>query len=227
MYKILDRSALIYLAIIFVGLGFVATWLIVWPETMTEWIRVVFTLPAAVGMLTFAIGGTRAWRWIWKKFPVLNMQVFPDLNGVWKTEMASNIKAIAEYHPELIELDTAKINSVILGEFKIKQNWFGINIRFDGEDDYSNSDTIFVLPQRDKETGRLYLTYVFRNLTPDNAASDEQTHMGAARVEISDRDGFRVMRGYYWTNRNWKRGLNTAGSITVTKSENALSENSG
>lgn len=131
--------------------------------------------------------------------------------------MVSNIQEMAKYHPDFLTADKDKIKNEIPGKFRISQNWFKINIRFDGDDSYSNSDTVFVYPEKDRETNRHFLTYVYKNNSPNNLSTDEQMHFGSARLELDDKASFSEMQGHYWTNRNWKRGLNTAGIISAKK----------
>ena len=217
MYKVLSKSALTYLILGLVGVSFLVNWVFFQPDTLKLWWRVLSTLPATFALLTWALGSTSTWRLIWKKFPALNRWIFPDLNGEWETLMVSNFSQMAKYHPDFRKLKKEKINNKIPGKFRISQSWFSINIRFDGDDKYSNSDTVFVFPEKDKETNRYFLTYVYKNNTPDNRPTDEQMYFGSARLEIDDKASFNEMSGHYWTNRNWKRGLNTAGSISAKK----------
>ena len=144
----------------------------------------------------------------------MNRWVFPDLNGMWNAEMHSNISVLARFHPDL---HGKEVNSVVVGSFEIVQSLFHLDIIFKGSDDYSNSLTVFVKPIKDSKTGRIFLHYLYDNYSPESLPTDEQYHSGAARVEIDKNADFRRMEGVYWTNRNWGKGLNTAGKLIITK----------
>jgi hypothetical protein len=75
-----------------------------------------------------------------------------------------------------------------------------------------DSVEIVVIPQRG-ETGHKHRpAYLFRQLNPKPEATDERELQGAAWLE-TERDGC-LMKGRYWMNRSWHRGLNTAGLVT-------------
>ncbi|MFY0311298.1 hypothetical protein ACFMBG_15515 [Leisingera sp. D0M16] len=217
MYKVLDERVRNYILVGLVGLSAALCWLMYQPGGARDWVRVAFATPGVFAIILYVLGGTSVWRVVWRKVPKLNQWVFPDLNGEWATTMESNILEHAKFHPALKDLDPSKVKSTIPGRFIISQTWFKVSIRFDGDDKYSNSDTLFVHPERDSQSGRFYLTYTYKNQTPNNLATDEQMHMGAARLEVDGGESFNQMRGTYWTNRNWKKALNTAGSLVATR----------
>ncbi|EAQ23584.1 hypothetical protein [Roseovarius sp. 217] len=215
MYRVLDKIALIWVLFILFGVSLAVNAVLIRPETASEVMRVIYTTPATFGLISLVVGATPLWRKVWARIPQLNRWVFPDLNGRWGTEIHSNIAAMAAYHPDFANTDLQTIRTPVPGEFEIVQNWFRLFIRFDSDDRYSTSNTLVVEPRKDRDTGRFTLTYVFRNETPAPKPSDEQTHFGAAHVEIAP--DFQSMRGWYWTNRNASRGLNTAGKIEAKR----------
>jgi len=46
--------------------------------------------------------------------------------------------------------------------------------------------------------------------------SDVDRFYGAARLILVDDDGLIFLEGTYWTDRNWQKGFNTAGSLKLT-----------
>lgn len=218
MYRVLERNVLVWVLCVLVGASFLINVVLYQPgEDFAVWRRVIFTTPGTFGLLTLLLGATPAWRKLWEWFPKLSEWVYPDLNGEWHTMMHSNIKSIAEYHPNFKDVVIDTLNSEVPGKFQISQNWFRIFIRFDSADRYTTSNTTVVQPKRDPETGRFSLTYVYRADTIDPKPTDEQHHFGAAALEISP--DFKELRGPYWTNRNHKTGLNTAGTLSATRDD--------
>lgn len=218
MYLVLDAKGKAALATFLVGLAFLFSYLVITPETWSEWGRTLTLSLSLVPMIAGLLGATPLWRWVWRKIPVLGEWIFPDLNGEWATKMTTNFGTIAEFHPDFADVDKSKFNKEIPGRFEIKANWFRIFIRFDSLNEYSTSDTITVYPKKDPETGRNILTYVYRNSTSRPLPTDEQSHLGAAYLEIAPKAD--VMKGSYWTNRMASKGLNTAGTLVATRVQN-------
>ena len=81
----------------------------------------------------------------------------------------------------------------------------------DTKDSYSNSRTILAGVAKDPVSERCRLIYVYENTTPDPEQTDTEFHLGAAVLTLKDENGEGVLEGPYWTNRNWTKGLNTAG----------------
>ncbi|ARE85379.1 hypothetical protein ROSMUCSMR3_03933 [Roseovarius mucosus] len=215
MYRVLDKTALNWVLFILFVVSLAFNAVLIWPETVSELMRVIYTTPATFGLISLVLGATPLWRKLWGFFPQLNSWVFPDLNGRWQTEIHSNIAVMAAHHLDFASTDPQTINTLVPGQFEIVQNWFRLFIRFDADDKYSTSNTLVVEPRKDRESGRFTLTYVYKNETSAPQPTDEQFHFGAAHVEIDP--NFKSMRGCYWTNRNAPRGLNTAGSIEAKR----------
>jgi len=57
---------------------------------------------------------------------------------------------------------------------------------------------------------------VYAQSVPDPAITDEESHLGAADVEFEPDDLTRA-EGVYWTRRQWRLGLNTAGKLTLRR----------
>lgn len=216
MYQILERTALLRVILFFGIAGFAIAWLIVQPVDQDGWIHTAsFSVSISIALI-LVLGYSPVWRAFWWILPPLNRWVFPDLNGDWETTMESNIGEIAKYHPVFKE---KKPTTVVPGKITIKQNWFFVTMTFHGNDGYSNSDTIFVRLLRTPESNRFRLAYVYENHTPKQKDTDEQMHYGAGIAEVHQIDGQLQIDGLYWTNRNWPRGLNTAGKVTMIRAK--------
>ncbi len=161
------------------------------------------------------------WRWIWRKFPLLN-NIFPDINGVWCGYTSSNWPIIKEV------LDAAKSDFALRQEhlhltslqkdalaIEIKSTLFKIEIASSLTSTDSKSHSLIVCPQR-----RIYdcvrLTYVYNQDTPNPSITDVDNHLGAANLDF-DLHSLNKADGVYWTRRNWKQGLNTAGLLELQR----------
>lgn len=214
MYQALGKSTLIKIVVAIGVAAVLFAWLIWTPETPFDYVRIASLTVTGVTTLIMILGASPLWKLLWWICPFLNTWVFPNVSGEWAFIADSNIKEIARIHPDLSE---EEVRSRIKGKVRIRQNLFTISLALDSAGDYSASDTLFVKPSRDETTGRFYLTSVFRNRTPKPKASDEQVHFGAAHIEIAAWGAQGKMKGIYWTNRNWQKGMNTAGIIEMTR----------
>lgn len=216
MYKVLERTRLAWVLCVLVAISFLINFAFFQPLTdPSKWLRTLTTTPATFGLLIGLLGASPAWRWLWKKFPKLNEWVFPDLNGEWDTVMTSNIRAMAEHHPDFQSVDIEKIRHEIPGKFTIKQDWFRIKILYNATNNYTKSRTLVVQPRRDADKDCFSLAYVYVAETIAPQKTDEQHHFGAAVLEVSS--DWQLLSGPYWTNRNAQKGLNTAGTMEAKR----------
>lgn len=130
--------------------------------------------------VTFSIG----WRQLWRKFPVLNQLLFPDLNGTWEMTVHWEWDG---------KKGTSKATAVI------KQNFLKIGMDVEAED--SESQTLIAKPKKDAETGRAELYYVFLT-TPKHKTNivPQEPYNGTAILKLS-LDGDNLLRGNYFTSR--------------------------
>ena len=63
-----------------------------------------------------------------------------------------------------------------------------------------------------------YLSYIFEAHVPAPQATDDRMFEGAAKLEVVFDADDTELKGTYWTNRAWQRGLNTAGTMTASRS---------
>jgi hypothetical protein len=138
---------------------------------------------------------------------------FPDIDGIWLAELHSNWPMIAKKAglPDQNTAPTAAEIQIIARLFFVKINLFSVS-------QYSNSETKAVAIKKDGEDGKIRLYYVYDNTTKMPEDTDSSRHYGAAYLDlIRDSAGAIKLEGLYWTNRNWHKALNTAGTITLRR----------
>lgn len=150
------------------------------------------------------------WGWmIFWRSPLLgaflHRAVCPDLNGQWFGKVHSNYT------------DESGNNIVKEIELSIKADLFGFSLALRSLDGYQESKVIHSALYRDPRTDTFYLNYIFEASVPIPKATDDRLFDGAAKLEIVIGKADTVLKGTYWTNRAWQRGMNTAGLITMTK----------
>ena len=183
--------------------------------------------PLLIGAVAGFFGPTgkwAPWRIVWRCVPALNSW-FPDLNGVWLGTTGSNWPTIKKM------LEAAQANHFIeQGELhstpeqrdamavQITASLFTLKIAAGLSSTDGQSYSIAAKPRKDQHSGRIHLSYVYEQTTPDHAITDEERHMGAADL-IIDPDALDQAEGVYWTRRSWKSGLNTAGRLMLRRIE--------
>ncbi|MDT0683554.1 hypothetical protein RM543_12725 [Roseicyclus sp. F158] len=162
------------------------------------------------------------WRILWRWIPKLN-DLFPDLNGVWVGSTSSNwptIKRLVEAaqsddrttEQELHDLPEQQDAMAV----RFTNSLFKLQMRAGLSSTNGESFSITAKPWRNQNTGRIHLSYVYRQQTPNHAITDEQAHLGAADLELVTED-YRRAEGTYWTRRAWRTGRNTAGILELSK----------
>ena len=161
------------------------------------------------------------WRILWRRFPTLNKWLYPDLNGVWFGTTNSNwpvISKLREGADQGNKIDLSELAKVELlkGDIAmhVRASFFGISIRSKLQDTGGDSKTFVARAEKSSEPPEFTLSYLYRQTTPEPQSPDEESHVGAATLEV--RPGKQsLMEGHYWTRRKWREGLNTAGIIRV------------
>lgn len=149
-------------------------------------------------------------------------QLFPCIDGDYIVEVSSNWSLISQRNQGDRNLPADKSDGESLfkktGKATIKARLLSVQIQFETDDGYSLSNTVVCSATPGTEGARPSLYYIYQNLTPVPEASDSERHFGAARITIPSEKCPSVLNGTYWTDRNWHRGLNTAGRIRLTRS---------
>lgn len=150
---------------------------------------------------------------------------FPLLDGRWRAQAWSNwpvIQATMEAakgsaSPFNPLLDTpAGDRAPIEMDVVFKSTLLGIDMVMDVPGTRRGSRSIFVRPQWCRPAlPTIY--YVYRQEDHEPVVpSDAQAHFGAGILQHHPESG--ELRGTYWTERQHARGLNTAGTIILTRS---------
>jgi len=192
--------------------------------TITQLLRLLAMV--VIGGITFLVGSSyywAPWRILWRKFPILNKVIFPDLNGVWVGNTKSNwavIKAMKDAAESSQAIDLASLQDVQLQRdamaVEVKASLFSVKIFAALSNTGGDSYSLLAKPRWDCESEKLCLTYVYQQSVPEHVATDESAHLGAADLCL-ELDNMKNLEGHYWTRRSWRQGLNTAGKIELGK----------
>lgn len=230
MYRALPKKW-IYLALVW---GALSLWALIsaWNAFSSQhpFLAGNFKWTAVPGLLWMLInfGIANCWRWIWALFPILNRRIYPDLNGLWDVEMLSNwprqeqtLKAAAGSTPPVNMLVTDQLSD--LGSIKlkalVKQTFWRFDMTVWSETKNTpikRSRVISVDPFRAIDQNPAGMFYVYEQENDTDAPWDDPIFHGAARIEYDGETG--VLTGEFWTQRAWRRAINTAGQIKFQRS---------
>jgi hypothetical protein len=175
------------------------------------------------------IVATPVWRLLWV-FPGMS-QKLPLLDGRWSGIQSSNwpvieaMKNAAKTSSAGIDVDNAEtvLPALLDTQLKVEIRTTFFSIRMEllsVVTNYQNSilKAAVLTPETDLARGRL--TYVFEGRVPRPKSTDVDRFDGAAELEIysAGRDELEL-KGKVWTNRNWPKGLNTAGVVELKREE--------
>ncbi len=187
---------------------------------------VVRYLPLGVSLLLGGFFGPTGywapWRILWRLIPKLN-DWFPDLNGVWVGSTSSNwstIKRLVEAAQSDDKISEKELHDLPEQQdaiaVRFTNSLFKLQVRAGLNSTNGESISITAKPWRNQHTGRIHLSYVYRQQTPNHSITDEEAHLGAADLELTAED-YRRAAGTYWTKRAWRTGRNTAGTLELSK----------
>lgn len=224
MYRLVPKKV-IFLAIAWLILGF---WFVM------QWFGHALQSEIRVGLVPtiawLAVNGillTPAWRIVWRRIPYLQAW-FPDLNGDWDVELCSNWPR----QQQLIDAASARGGTDVLGlpesqlapieplkmHAEIRQGWWKFEIRFTnptGDSPIDRSDTFIVEPFAGDGQAPPGISYFFEQRNDTANLADDTKFYGAARLEFNGNK--QQLQGCFWTNRQWRRAINTAGSLIMTR----------
>ena len=214
-------------------------WLVLGLVVIGDWITASFGIPvplryavliseALLVLLTIKAVWTSLWRWV----PQLNRWVFPDLNGQYDVVVRSNWPVVEQtltaaqngnrkFDPlsqkaALPELQTTKLIA------DIDLSWLFVRVNMCSADSSDPSQKIRESRTLSAQIVRSHgatppqLFYVYEQSNQTQELSDDRKFYGSALLEVVGKD-FNTLKGEYWTNRSWRRGLNVAGEITLSK----------
>ena len=196
---------------------------VVFGFTVTDQHLIRYLPPVLLGLFAGFFGPTgywAPWRIVWRWIPSLNRWL-PDLNGVWLGTTGSNwptIKKMLDEAQAYSTVDKAELHSTPEQRdamaVQVTASLFHLKIEAGLSSTDGRSHSITAKSRRDQHSGRIHLTYVYEQTSPNPAITDEERHMGTADLTI-DPDSLDYAEGVYWTRRNWRIGLNTAGCLDL------------
>lgn len=119
------------------------------------WAGVTLSLFKSISIVATAIGSVfvlianSVWRWIWKKFPILNSTVFPDLNGQWEGSFQSTWLNPVSGHP------LGPISSKVT----IRQNILSISVKQRTAESTSWSTQLIASANAEADIYRIWYSY--------------------------------------------------------------------
>jgi hypothetical protein len=162
----------------------------------------------------FGLGQTPVFPWACR-LPLIR-HILPDISGRWVGGTESNwpqisarIKADNQAAPPETQITPVSVT--------IKARLLSVGMTLESDTRYSNSETIAVSVLKHGAKDGVRLAYIYENYTPHPEPTDSGHHYGAACVDLFVRNGHQSLEGNYWTNRNWEKGLNTAGRIILRR----------
>jgi hypothetical protein len=166
------------------------------------------------GALALVIGQTPLFP-VLCRLPLLR-NVFPPIDGKWTGTFSTNCPQIAK----AFKLDAPNAAESVVAEFSIEVRLLTVRIRSVSvlpRPDYMRSHTTAFSIFRCPQTGREILHYVYDAFVGQPTESDVASFHGAAKLVVI-RDSNEIwLEGNYWTDRNWPKGYNTAGSLKLVR----------
>ena len=153
------------------------------------------------------------------RLPVV-WRIFPNIEAEYEVEISSNwsvIKARNEGQKPEVSPDGDVDLFKRVGTAKITARLSRIDMSLKMDDGYLTSETATCSLRRDQGERKPVLFYIYDSHVPVPKTTDSQRHLGAASLSIPLEARPTELAGNYWTDRNWHRGLNTAGRIRLRR----------
>lgn len=226
MYKILPKPVL-FAAIAWVVLGLIA----VLPhanQLLSLDIKVT-SAPYYAWIIFSTIVFKPVWRFFWKRISWLN-NYFPDLNGQWDVELHSNwprqeqVMHAANKIGDKFDIKQASDSELapllpIKLRAEINQNWWSIQMTLRNpakNTPIDGSDSVLIEPRAADGLVAPMILYIYKQINSTDNVSDDSEFYGAAKLSYDK--SLDKLDGVFWTARMWRRAMNTAGTITFTRS---------
>ena len=173
---------------------------------------------AAVSLSFLVLGQTRLFPKICRLPGV--WKLFPNIDGTYDVEVASNWPG-SEPSQSNRQAPDGPTNKPDLyrkrGTIEIVARLMSVQVRYSSNDGYSWSETVACSLYKNRESRLPTLYYIFESTSDEPELTDNQSHLGAARLIIPCERQPNTLKGHYWTDRNWHIGKNTAGSIVLRR----------
>lgn len=171
------------------------------------------------GLALWVLDVTQAWRPVWRVLG-LDQLVFPDLNGRWSGTILSNGPQLG--YKDLCQgagsgpapatctsSDPARFACLPV-EVKVSMTLVKTDLELSLCNLHSHSSAVSLT----RRTGTYDAKFAYQFEVPAQppTSNDAGAFLGSAILEV---DSKRSMHGYYWTDRNWREGRQTAGYVTL------------
>jgi hypothetical protein len=196
------------------------------PDSPFGWFRHISTAATSTAIIIGLLGNKWVFCKLWR-LKLVEHFIFPFIAGEWVGTISSNWPVVSAMMAAYNEPEGPKshrelhIDQIGTTEKEIRvqfdADFFQISMRLDTDDGYSASYSVFAKPIRKAELGRPRLYYMYRNETQSPEITDSSEHLGAAYLEVYESAKGLSLGGIYWTARNWPKGLNTAGQISLRR----------
>jgi hypothetical protein len=234
MYKIFPEKALAYV----ISLLTVGVLLLVEFTTHAFGIKIkMLAVPGIVWLLLVGLAFNPIWRFLWRwsaKLPLIpdfNKVIFPDLNGTWTMRLESNwsrqeqlLESALGHSRSLDMLNCDAQELAPLKEMKlqaeIEQSWWSIKITVTnpkGDSPIKESKTYMVNPSRKTDRMPASLCYFYDQTNETDNVADDPVFNAAACLIYNEKAN--ALEGTFWTTRMWRRAVNTAGRIVLSRGE--------
>jgi hypothetical protein len=178
--------------------------------------RIASVSATIAGLVIVILGQTAAFAAI-SRLPIIR-GIVPPIDGDWIGEFTSNFPKIAE----AFRLKADDLDQPITACFKIRARLFNVTIStvsLSPRPGYMRSDTTAFRISRCSMTQRDVIHYVYDAVVRDPKESDVDRFNGAARLTVLREGTDITLDGAYWTDRNWQRGQNTAGTLSLRRAK--------
>jgi len=161
-------------------------------------IKLISLIVFMIGVV-FAKVAEIAWRPLWRRIPLLQRKIFPDLNGNWKGTLTSTC----------VDPTTGSPEPPIPTEIIIRQGLFTTSVSLSTQESASHSTRSFLEPFRD--TGRFRIWYSYNNDPQAQIRHRSSPHEGISFLECEFDVDHDRLTGRYYTDRR------TTGDIDVRR----------
>jgi len=193
-------------------------------------------IPGIVWLIMLALAFNPIWRAIWwcsKKIPGipdLNHVIYPDLNGEWDMVLESNwsrqlqLLNAATDRRQSFDIRGCEPSALeplmeIPLRAQIKQTWWAIKMTVDNprrDTPIKESNTYIAIPRKKTDNEPHSLCYFYDQVNDTDNQADDPKFSAAACLSFNTQTN--CLEGTFWTARQWRRAINTAGRMTLTKS---------
>lgn len=176
--------------------------------------RVASTSVTLAGVVVLLVGQTALFP-IVCRLPLVNRWL-PPIDGEWTGQFTTNFPEIAK----AFGLETPHLSDPVIADFTIRARLFDVTISsvsVSPRPGYMRADTTAFRITRCVQPKRDVIHYVFDAVVSNPDPTDVDRFYGAARLTILGAGDQIRLEGAYWTDRNWQRGQNTAGTLTLNR----------